>query len=230
MKNHTMILANAIAEENIAIEQARSARRAFFATKRFFDLTISFLMLPTLGLTTIIVKLLYLCTGDLSPIFYQQTRITKGNKEFVIYKFRTMVRNSDNLLAKLLEDPDFRQEWESHRKLENDPRITKVGKFLRKSSIDELPQILNILKGDMSIIGPRPITCPEVEVYGENQALLLSIRPGLTGWWACNGRSCTSEDERRRLELYYCQNLSLALDAKCLAKTIVKVIKQEGAK
>lgn len=141
-----------------------------------------------------------------------------------------MVRDADIALEQLLQDPDFRIKWQSNHKLEDDPRITKIGKILRQTSIDELPQLINIIKGEMSLIGPRPITIPEVENYGNHRELLLSLRPGLTGWWACNGRSCTNNFERQALELYYCKHASPALDAKCFAKTIVKVITREGAR
>lgn len=214
---------------------SKSAKRSsllpgFFIFKRIFDLLFAIFTLPFLGIITIIVKILYICTGDFAPIFYSHKRLTKGGKEFMLYKFRTMVRNSDDLLAELLRNPIFRDEWNSNHKLANDPRITKIGSFLRRSSIDELPQVINIILGHMSLIGPRPITAPEVAAYGHDRRLLLSLRPGLTGWWACNGRSCTNDNDRRKLELYYCNNVSLQLDLKCFAKTIVKVITQEGAK
>ena len=133
-------------------------------------------------------------------------------------------------LKELLKKPDYAKEWKENHKFENDPRITKMGKILRKTSLDEVPQILNILKGEMSIIGPRPVLDEEVEEYGKNKEKLLSVRPGLTGWWACNGRSDTSNEERMKLELYYVDHMSLKLDIKVFFKTIIKVIKKEGAK
>ncbi len=205
-------------------------KQVFFIAKRAFDLFVAILALPLLGLTAVIVKILYVCTGDFAPIFYSHKRLGKNGKEFMLHKFRTMVRNSDDLLAELLRDPTFHYEWHSDHKLADDPRITKVGKLLRRSSIDELPQIIDIILGHMSLIGPRPITRPEVEAYGADQQLLLSLRPGLTGWWACNGRSCTSNAKRQELELYYCEHASILLDLKCFTRTIVKVITQEGAR
>lgn len=123
-----------------------------------------------------------------------------------------------------------KREWQENFKLENDPRITKVGKFLRKTSLDELPQIVNIIKGDLSIIGPRPIVDEELEKYGENKEKFLSITPGLTGYWQANGRSNTTYEERMQMELYYIDNQSLLLDIKIFFKTIVSVLKKEGAK
>ena len=111
----------------------------------------------------------------------------------------------------------------------NDPRITKIGKFLRKTSLDELPQLLNIIKGDLSIIGPRPVVTDELEKYGANTKKFLSVTPGLTGYWAANGRSCTTYEQRMQMELYYIDNLSLKMDIKVFFKTIEAVIKREGA-
>lgn len=225
-----MISTIALAEDNITSVKTRRTQQAYFAFKHLFDFTLAFLLLPLLVLVAILVKLLYLCTGDYAPVIFRHRRVGKNGREFILYKFRTMVPNSDTALTELLKDPEFKKEWEACHKLENDPRITRIGKILRKTSIDELPQILNIIKGEMSLIGPRPITRPEVESYGKNQTKLLSLRPGLTGWWACNGRSCTSDRQRRELELYYCEHVSFLLDLRCFGRTIVKVIQQEGAK
>ena len=123
-----------------------------------------------------------------------------------------------------------KQEWDENFKLENDPRITKIGNFLRKTSLDELPQIINILKGDMSVIGPRPVVNDEIEKYGNQKAKFLSVKPGLTGYWAANGRSATTYEDRIKLELYYIDHCSLLLDIKIFFKTILSVLKKEGAK
>ena len=141
-----------------------------------------------------------------------------------------MYSDSKERLEEMLKDPKIKKEWEENYKLDNDPRITKIGKFLRSSSLDELPQLLNILSGDMSIVGPRPIIDSEIEKYKDNKDLLLSVTPGLTGWWACNGRSCTSYDERMNLELYYVRHCSIGLDIKIIVKTFISVIKRDGAK
>ena len=193
--------------------------------KRLFDIIISLIGIIPLIILIIVVKIVYICSGD-----FKNTRVGKNGKKFGLYKFRTMVPNSAEILKELLKKPDYAKEWKENHKFENDPRITKMGKILRKTSLDEVPQILNILKGEMSIIGPRPVLDEEVEEYGKNKEKLLSVRPGLTGWWACNGRSDTSNEERMKLELYYVDHMSLKLDIKVFFKTIIKVIKKEGAK
>ena len=139
-----------------------------------------------------------------------------------------MVNNAEDLIKKFT--PEQKEEFERSYKLENDPRITKIGNFLRKTSLDELPQILNILKGELSIIGPRPIIQAELEKYEENKEKFLSVKPGLTGYWAANGRSDTSYEERMQMELYYVDNMSFKLDVKIFFKTIFAVIKKEGAR
>jgi lipopolysaccharide/colanic/teichoic acid biosynthesis glycosyltransferase len=141
-----------------------------------------------------------------------------------------MYTDSKERLEELLKDPKIKKEWEANFKLDNDPRITKVGTVLRKTSLDELPQLLNILKGEMSIVGPRPVVDKEIEKFGIYKKKLLSVLPGLTGWWACNGRSCTSYEERVKLEMYYVDNKGLLLDIKVILKTFVTVLKRSGAK
>lgn len=153
------------------------------------------------------------------------------NKDIYIYKFRSMTnkyKTFDEFYQTLSDEQ--KQEWDENFKLENDPRITKIGKFIRKTSLDELPQIINILKGDMSIIGPRPVVNDEIEKYGNQKAKFLSIKPGLTGYWAANGRSATTYEDRIKLELYYIDHCSLLLDIKIFFKTILSVLKKEGAK
>ena len=161
------------------------------------------------------------------PVIFAHKRIGKNGKEFNMYKFRSMYKNAEEMIENFNEEQKI--EWQENFKLENDPRITKVGKFLRKTSLDELPQIVNIIKGDLSIIGPRPIVDEELKKYGDNKEKFLSITPGLTGYWQANGRSNTSYEERMQMELYYIDNQSLLLDIKIFFKTIVSVIKKEGA-
>lgn len=138
-----------------------------------------------------------------------------------------MVINAEELIKSFT--PEQMQEYKENYKLTNDPRITKIGKFLRKTSLDELPQLLNIIKGELSIIGPRPVVTDELEKYGANTKKFLSVTPGLTGYWAANGRSCTTYEQRMQMELYYIDNLSLKMDIKVFFKTIEAVIKREGA-
>ena len=171
-----------------------------------------------------------ICLESKGNPIYKQKRIGKNGKYFYIYKFRTMYIDSQERLKELLKDPKIKKEWDENFKLSNDPRVTKVGRILRKTSLDELPQLLNIFNGTMSIVGPRPIIDGEIEKYGLLKNKFLSVTPGLTGWWACNGRSQLDYNERIRLELYYVNHQSLKLDIKCLYKTAISVLKREGAK
>ena len=167
---------------------------------------------------------------DDGPMFYEHLRYGKDGKKFRIYKFRSMCIDADKRLKEYLEqNEEARIEFEENHKLKDDPRITKLGKFIRKTSIDELPQFVNVLKGDMSLIGPRPIVDGEIEKYGENKDKFLSVRPGLTGYWAANGRSDITYEERMKMELYYVDNISFKLDIQIFFKTIISVMKKEGA-
>ena len=167
---------------------------------------------------------------DEGPMFYEHLRYGKDGKKFRIYKFRSMCIDADKRLKEYLEqNEETRKEFEENHKLKDDPRITKLGKFIRKTSIDELPQFVNVLKGDMSLIGPRPIVDGEIEKYGENKEKFLSVKPGLTGYWAANGRSNITYEERMKMELYYVDNISFKLDIQIFFKTIISVIKKEGA-
>ena len=184
------------------------------------------MLLPFFIIIAILIKL-----DDKGSVFYKHKRIGHMNKDLYLYKFRSMTtkyKTFDEFYETLTNEQ--KEEWNQNFKLENDPRITKIGKFLRKTSLDELPQIINILKGDMSIIGPRPVIQDEVEKYGEDKIKFLSIKPGLTGYWAANGRSSTTYEERIALELYYIDHCSLWLDIKIFFKTIFSVLMREGAK
>ena len=141
-----------------------------------------------------------------------------------------MVINADEELKKLLKNPEYKKEWEEYHKIENDPRITKVGHFLRKSSIDEMPQFINVFIGQLSIVGPRPLIPGEIEEHHGDKKLYESVKPGLTGWWAVNGRSNQSYKERLKLEYYYVNHCSIGFDFKILFMTISTVLKKSGAK
>ena len=161
------------------------------------------------------------------PVFFKHTRIGKNGKIIKIYKFRSMVQNAEDLIQKFT--PEQMKEFKENYKLTDDPRITKIGNFLRKTSLDELPQLINIIKGELSIIGPRPVIQEELEKYGADAQKFLSVTPGLTGYWAANGRSDTTYEQRMEMELYYVDNLSMKLDLKIFFKTILSVLKREGA-
>ena len=197
--------------------------------KRIFDVLISGISLILLSPLFLIIAL-SIKLNSKGKVFYKHKRIGKNGEYIYLYKFRSMYSDSKERLEEMLKDPKIKKEWEENFKLSNDPRITKIGAFLRKASLDELPQLLNILIGDMSIVGPRPIIDDEIKKYGINKDKLLSVTPGLTGWWACNGRSCTSYDDRMKLELYYVDNKSIKLDIKIIIKTFISVIKRNGAK
>ena len=197
--------------------------------KRIFDVLISSISLVLLSPLFLIIALLIKFDSK-GKVFYKHKRIGKNGEYIYLYKFRSMYSDSNERLKEMLKNPAIKKEWEENFKLSNDPRITKVGAFLRKASLDELPQLLNILNGDMSIVGPRPIVDDEILKYENNKDKLLSVTPGLTGWWACNGRSCTSYDDRMKLELYYVDNKSIKLDIKIIIKTFISVIKRRGAK
>ena len=198
--------------------------------KRLFDLLFSIIGLLLFSITYIIVRIMYLISGDYHKIIYTHERIGKNDKPFKMYKFRTMVVNSKEVLDELLKDPKIKSEWKKHHKLNNDPRITKVGKIIRKASIDELPQFINVFLGQMSLIGPRPLVRDEIDDYGKDKDKYVKVLPGITGYWACNGRSNCSPEERKELELYYVDHISLLLDIKVFFMTIIKVITKEGAK
>lgn len=185
------------------------------------------LLIPTIILVYIARKIL---KEDQGPLFYKQLRYGKNGKIFRLYKFRSMCINVDKKLKEYLDNnEDAKNEFEKTHKLQKDPRITKLGNFLRKTSLDELPQMINILKGEMSFVGPRPVISEEVEEYGVNKDKFLSVTPGLTGYWQVNGRSNTTYEERMLMELYYVENCSLWLDTKIFFKTFITVFKKEGA-
>ncbi|QTE67040.1 exopolysaccharide biosynthesis polyprenyl glycosylphosphotransferase [Clostridiales bacterium] len=200
----------------------------YLALKRLVDFVCGLIGVIILIPVTVIVKLIYLLTGDKAKIFYRQKRIGQNGKEIRIWKFRSMVPNADEILKELLKDEIYRKEWEENQKFSNDPRITKVGKILRKTSIDELPQMINILKGDMSLVGPRPLVAGELEQHG-GLKLYQKVKPGITGWWGCNGRSNIDYRERLELEYYYVRNCSFYLDILCIFRTALAVIKKDGA-
>ncbi len=206
-------------------------RKCYFFIKRIFDIICSIVGIIVLIPLSIIIKIIFLCTGDFNSIFYCQKRLGKNGKIIKIFKFRTMVPNADKILEKWLkENPEKRKEYLKDRKIDNDPRITKIGNFLRISSIDEMPQFINILTGDMSLIGPRPVVPDEVNNYGKKKDKFLSMRPGLTGYWASNGRNNISYKERMKMELYYIDHCSILLDLQIIFDTFFAVIKKEGAK
>jgi Undecaprenyl-phosphate galactose phosphotransferase WbaP len=201
------------------------------AFKRAIDL---FLLLVSSPLVIPIVVITVMCVKAASPgpVFYAHKRIGYRGKPVKIWKFRSMVRDADAKLAEVLaSDPAAKEQWEKNRKIENDPRITPLGKFLRRTSLDELPQLLNILAGEMSFVGPRPVTAEELENYGykDKKNYVLSVKPGLSGMWQISGRSETGYEDRVMLDSYYIQNWSIWLDIWIIIQTVWVVLARKGA-
>lgn len=164
------------------------------------------------------------------PIFYEQLRVGKNGKEFRFYKYRSMVMNADEKLEEYLEqNEEAKLEYQKYKKLRHDPRITKLGEFLRKTSIDEFPQFINVLKGDMSLVGPRPYLHREIKDMGDNYKVITSVKPGLTGYWQVNGRSATDFKTRMKMDMDYISDRTLWKDTKFLIKTFLKIFVKEGA-
>lgn len=196
-------------------------------TKRYLDITIIVLTAPiTLCVMTILTVI---CAMDGHSPFYSQMRIGRNGRLFQCWKFRTMVPDNQRILKQHLStNPDSMLEWLALNKLKNDPRITPIGRFLRQSSLDELPQLFNILRGDMSIVGPRPIIAEEMEKYGDSLKYYLALRPGLTGLWQTSGRNNIDYDARVGLDMTYQKSLSLALDLKIIFRTFGTILSRTG--
>lgn len=206
--------------------KTKISKKVYIKIKRVIDVILAsvalILLSPLFAIIAIAIKI-----DSKGPVFFAHKRIGKNGKIIKLYKFRSMVINAEELIKSFT--PEQMREYKENYKLTNDPRITKVGKFLRKTSLDELPQLINIINGDLSIIGPRPVVADELEKYGVNKDKFLSVTPGLTGYWAANGRSNTTYEQRMEMELYYIDNLYLKMDIKVFFKTILSVLKKEGA-
>ncbi|MBZ9848982.1 sugar transferase [Mesorhizobium sp. CA14] len=197
--------------------------------KRSFDIVGALaglaLLSPLFLMIALLVKL-----SDNGPIFYGHKRIGRGGRIFSCLKFRTMVPDGERVLAAYLAaNPEANAEWVATRKLKNDPRVTRVGQVLRKLSLDELPQILNILQGDMSLVGPRPVVRDELEIYGSAAVYYLKSRPGLTGLWQVSGRNDVSYDTRVAFDRHYVENWSLFQDIRIIFKTVPAVWMSRGS-
>ena len=204
-------------------------RFVYHAIKRGFDILFGVIGCLFILPLAIVIKIAYMISGDFGSIFFVQKRIGFNGREFKLFKFRTMVQDADEILVDLIKKEPYKSEWKKFQKLKNDPRTSRVGKVLRKTSLDEFPQFFNILKGDMSLVGPRPLVEGELDDHGGDSEIYESVRPGLTSWWAANGRSETDYDTRLEQEYYYAKNCSLWLDLICIAKTAKGVLVGEGA-
>lgn len=198
----------------------------YLTLKRLFDIVLSVLGIIILSPVFIIISIIIKATSP-GPVFFKHKRIGYLGEDLEIYKFRSMVIDADNFDKYFT--PQQKKIFKDNFKLEDDPRITKIGKFLRKTSLDELPQLFNILKGQMSIVGPRPIVTDEIKKYGIYANTYFSVKPGLTGLWQVCGRSATTYEKRVLLDARYVHSLSLLNDLKIILKTFVVVITEKGA-
>lgn len=198
--------------------------------KRAFDIVVSVLGTIVISPFLLIIALL-IKSSSRGPILYAHKRVGKNGEYFHCYKFRSMVANADQILNRYLaKNPRARAEWKRNHKLKRDPRVTGIGRFLRKSSLDELPQLLNVMRGEMSLVGPRPIVDEEIPKYGKYFADYILVRPGMTGLWQTSGRSDTSYEKRVRLDAWYVRNWNIWLDIGLLVRTVrVLLSKQKGA-
>ena len=202
----------------------------YLVSKRIFDILFSFLAIVLLGIAIFIIYLLLKLNDPKGKVFFSQNRFGLNSKRFKMFKFRSMVSDAE---LKLKSNAELYEKYLlNNYKLdpEEDPRMTKMGRFLRKYSIDEIPQFFNVLKGEMSIVGPRPIVDEELfKEYGRDSSLFLSVKPGITGYWQANGRSNVGYPERKAMELFYIRNKSMKMDILIIFKTVKSILLKEGA-
>ena len=198
---------------------------------RLFDIAVALVGCAVALILALIVKIAYVRNGDKDPIIFTQERIGLNGNLFKIYKFRTMVPNADQILFDLMEsDEEIRKEYEKNKKLANDPRITKLGHKLRKTSLDEFPQFFNVLKGDMTIVGPRPYLPREANDMGSTYDVIVQCKPAITGPWQVGGRSDVDFEERCQIDINYIHEKTIKTDIKIFIQTITSVLKMDGAK
>jgi undecaprenyl-phosphate galactose phosphotransferase len=217
-------------EEAFAFEMKNNlARPVNIFIKKVFDIMLSILILPLVGVLLLLFAILIKFDSK-GPVIFTQARVGKNGKTFKCFKFRTMQVNAEGMLQEFFrKNPFAEEEWVRYWKLKDDPRITRVGRFLRSTSLDELPQIFNVLKGEMSLVGPRPVTQTEIDdYYREMAGLCFSVPPGITGFWQVSGRNNESYDHRIALDSWYVRNWNLWLDIMILLKTVRVVVKKKG--
>ena len=201
--------------------------RRYRVVKRILDLVFSALTIVALAPLMLLICILIRIDSK-GPAVFIHYRIGKNGKPLPLYKFRSMYVGAEAMIADFT--PEQRAEWEQNFKLDHDPRITRMGNFLRRTSLDELPQLFNIFVGDLSFVGPRPVVTAELELYGENKEKFLSVTPGLTGYWQAYARSSCTYEQRMEMELYYVDNANLLWDFKIIFATVGAVITGRGAK
>lgn len=215
--------------EYTSFQSLEDTSKLYAITKRTMDIVGAIIGLILTSPLFFIISIFYLFGDSKGPIFFKQIRVGKHGEKFYIYKFRSMIVKADE---KLKADKELYEKYlRNNYKLEphEDPRITNLGRFLRKTSLDEIPQLINVLKGEMSLVGPRPVVQEELKEYGVKVGEFLSVKPGLTGYWQVSGRSEIGYPERVNLELYYVYNQSLLLDIKIILKTVWMVLLKKGA-
>ena len=231
IENSNAVLASKIAVEIPEKKEQKNNKIIYKIIKRFVDIIGGIVGVILLIPITIVLYIVNLFSKEnKGPLFFEQLRIGKDGKEFRLYKYRSMVMHADEKLWEYLNtNPEAKEEYKKYKKLKYDPRITRTGRFLRKTSLDEFPQFINVLKGDMSLVGPRPYLYREKEDMGKNFDTIVSVKPGLTGYWQVNGRSEVDFKERTNMDVEYIKNRSLWLDIKILLKTVLKVFRKGGA-
>ena len=217
-------------KEGCLRESKRNRNSVYAVSKRAFDICVSAVAIILLSPVLLIISaIVYL--GDPGPVIYGQVRIGKNGKAFKMWKFRSMYKNADKMIDQLTDEQ--RQQYITEFKIDNDPRITPVGNFLRKTSLDELPQLFNVLCNDMSLVGPRPLIESEIQTYYADMFdTLLSVKPGVTGYWQAYARNNATyqSGQRQQMEMYYVNHASIMLDVKILFRTVASVLRRDGAK
>lgn len=214
---------------NIKVQKSNNIN-IYKVSKRVIDIVAAIIGIIILCPIIVIVFIANKLGKDEGPIFFVQKRIGENGKLFRLYKFRTMVVDADKILMKKLKsDKEFREKYLNYRKVEDDDRITKIGKILRKTSLDEFPQFINVIKGEMSLVGPRPYLNREKKDMKEYYNYIIKCKPGITGLWQVSGRSQNTFKERLKLDLEYYNNRGLLYDIKIVFKTVLSVFKKEGA-
>lgn len=225
-----------VLDNNALVPLQRNLERSHFIlrlerfAKRFLDILGGIVGTICLIPLTAIIWIANLISKDNGPVFYTQERIGKDGKIFKMYKYRSMVVGADEKLKEYLEEnEEARKEYKKYKKLKEDPRITRIGNVIRKFSIDEFPQFINVLKGDMSLVGPRPYLPREREDMGENYDTIVTVKPGITGYWQVNGRNDIDFEERTQMDVAYVHDKCTWFDIKLIIKTFLKIFKKEGA-
>lgn len=227
--NPDSVIINEVIEKDIT-SNGIVKRICYFSMKRFFDILIGFIGMILFVPLAFIIKAVSICNRDYDSILFKQQRIGKNGKLFTMYKFRTMVLDADDVLEDLMKtDPKFREEYTINKKAKNDPRITKIGKILRKTSLDEIPQFINVFLGNMSLVGNRPYLPREKKDMKNYYKEIIKTKPGLTGYWQVSGREYSAFKERLKLESYYSKNQGLKMDIKIFFKTFKAIVHGHGA-